>query len=182
MYYYNTHMGSLYCVMYFYLSNIFNHWVFRCNRVFLHSCIAISSEVKALKTSSRTGPDAPIRCLIRKHRGLCNYMYLSEITHITCGPHFLSRNHVLVVNDGDSTLAATQVLSPRCQNKPCAPTATKPSAFGEGFCPLIASSNYRHTLSIMDPNSEVVVVGIKRGSASLSKVSTVSANRFRLYE
>lgn len=38
------------------------------------------------------------------------------------------------------------------------PTTTIPSTFGDGFCQLITSSNYCHTLSIMDPNSEMVMV------------------------
>lgn len=53
---------------------------------------------------------------------------------------------------------STLRLSSGCQNKPRTSTTSLPSTFGDGPCSLIASSNYCHTLSITDPNSEIATV------------------------
>lgn len=49
-----------------------------------------------------------------------------------------------------------RVLSPRCQNKPNTPPyAQNQCIWGDRLCSLITSSNHSHTLSIMDPTSEI---------------------------
>lgn len=79
-----------------------------------------------------------------------------------------------------------RVLCPRCQNKPNTPPNVQTQCiWGDRLCSLITSSNHSHTLSIMDPTSEIKGGGVlaRAGMDSLSsEVSTVSANGFRLYE
>lgn len=89
------------------------------------------------------------------------YIYLTEII-ITCQSIFILKwSYLLLANDGDCTLQPHR-FSPRGvkinQTPPTHPTTTILSTFGDRFCPLIASSNYCHTLSIMDPNTEIVMM------------------------
>lgn len=74
--------------------------------------------------------------------------------------------YLLVATDGGFTPEAPS-SSPRGvkinQAPAQTPTAAIASTFGDGFCPLIASSNDCHTLSIMDPNSEIVMVRREMG-------------------